>query len=594
MRGDFSRTTHRPNRHYSRVLLQQGRVLLDADWNEQVEIQLQAMRQMMRDLIGPHGGPSDALAFRVELAEADNEFVFTLGTGSEAVQVNEHKRAHTKRPPIGRYYVDGIMIEHDAKMTEGKPVKLGTAVGKNAFVFVYLEVWEQHVTWIEENKRFKLRSMREVALDGPDTCSRAQVRWAIEAEALPKQIVEYLQKLNEANGDDDSGERQRQVGHMWSQLRLQQLSQRGIKLWAGLTTQDIGAGDPCRDTAQPRYRGPENRLYRVEIHSVTDGVPAFKWSRENGSVVFPIAVDEDITFDEGKLTLALGIGSDPRFGLERGDIVELVTEVLDADGEAGPLFEVDNIDVSGRAVTLSAIGTSSMSLPPKNWALLRRWDQSLDSKRSKGSPAQMREGAIVIDGTDEFVLEDGIVVRFLIDKPADKPVEPPAERAEPAPEVAPGAEGLRFEELAAAGLSDLLIANNLVGVVARPAFASVQPFRADVVAVQPRVAMAVAAPPPAAARAAAPLPAPRPPALPPPASEPAPIEQASCRVGDYWLIPARTIPGDVEWRKLDELNEAFELPHGVARHYAPLAMIQIQDGQSSVIDLRRRFNGLAG
>ena len=35
MKGDFSRQTFDPKKHYSAVLMQQGRVQLDADWNEQ-------------------------------------------------------------------------------------------------------------------------------------------------------------------------------------------------------------------------------------------------------------------------------------------------------------------------------------------------------------------------------------------------------------------------------------------------------------------------------------------------------------------------------------------------------------------------------
>lgn len=39
MRGDYSRDTFRLARHYSSVRLQQGRVVTDADWNEQADIQ---------------------------------------------------------------------------------------------------------------------------------------------------------------------------------------------------------------------------------------------------------------------------------------------------------------------------------------------------------------------------------------------------------------------------------------------------------------------------------------------------------------------------------------------------------------------------
>ncbi|HEX6608229.1 MAG TPA: DUF6519 domain-containing protein, partial [Chloroflexia bacterium] len=39
MQGDITRSTFRPENHYDGVRMQQGRVQLDADWNEQVDIQ---------------------------------------------------------------------------------------------------------------------------------------------------------------------------------------------------------------------------------------------------------------------------------------------------------------------------------------------------------------------------------------------------------------------------------------------------------------------------------------------------------------------------------------------------------------------------
>ena len=38
MRGDFTRDSFNPAKAYTRVLMQQGRVQLDADWNEQNSI----------------------------------------------------------------------------------------------------------------------------------------------------------------------------------------------------------------------------------------------------------------------------------------------------------------------------------------------------------------------------------------------------------------------------------------------------------------------------------------------------------------------------------------------------------------------------
>jgi hypothetical protein len=40
MKGDFSRFTFKKEKHYSSVRMQQGRVQLDADWNEQMDIRI--------------------------------------------------------------------------------------------------------------------------------------------------------------------------------------------------------------------------------------------------------------------------------------------------------------------------------------------------------------------------------------------------------------------------------------------------------------------------------------------------------------------------------------------------------------------------
>jgi hypothetical protein len=58
MKGDFTRDTFDPIQQFSRVLMQQGRVQLDADWNEQVAIFWHYLRSLTTDLVGPHWGPS--------------------------------------------------------------------------------------------------------------------------------------------------------------------------------------------------------------------------------------------------------------------------------------------------------------------------------------------------------------------------------------------------------------------------------------------------------------------------------------------------------------------------------------------------------
>lgn len=58
MKGDFSRLA--TGRGYSRVLMQQGRLQTDADLNTQAALAAEAQAALVRDLVGPAGGPADA------------------------------------------------------------------------------------------------------------------------------------------------------------------------------------------------------------------------------------------------------------------------------------------------------------------------------------------------------------------------------------------------------------------------------------------------------------------------------------------------------------------------------------------------------
>src|SRR5438105_4597295 len=95
MKGDYSRDTFDPAKHFSRVLMQQGRVQLDADWNEQGAILLHYLQTLAADLIGSYGGPLDHLGFEIKPVPATDPTKLTdLSIG------------------FGRYYVDGILCEN--------------------------------------------------------------------------------------------------------------------------------------------------------------------------------------------------------------------------------------------------------------------------------------------------------------------------------------------------------------------------------------------------------------------------------------------------------------------------------------------------
>lgn len=69
MKADTTRTTFRRERHFSSVRMQQGRVTLDADFNEQVDIGAHRDVTLARDVVGGSGAPDDGFAgFQVQTA----------------------------------------------------------------------------------------------------------------------------------------------------------------------------------------------------------------------------------------------------------------------------------------------------------------------------------------------------------------------------------------------------------------------------------------------------------------------------------------------------------------------------------------------
>jgi len=157
MQADITRDTFDASNHYTRVLRQQGRVQLDADSNEQTAILLHYLQSLTADLIGPHGGPEYNLGFEVGSVEGDDKD-FTIGAG--------------------RYYIHGILCENESQEAtyKNQPDFHPHNDLPDPPFLIYLDVWERHLTYLEmEDMDGSVVSIRESALNGPDTATRAQV-----------------------------------------------------------------------------------------------------------------------------------------------------------------------------------------------------------------------------------------------------------------------------------------------------------------------------------------------------------------------------------------------------------------------------------
>ncbi|MGH3991422.1 MAG: DUF6519 domain-containing protein, partial [Pseudonocardiaceae bacterium] len=67
MKADLTRSTFSTQKHYSGVRMQQGRVQLDADWNEQVDIGAHLDETTRKDVIGRCGMPVHDAGFEISV-----------------------------------------------------------------------------------------------------------------------------------------------------------------------------------------------------------------------------------------------------------------------------------------------------------------------------------------------------------------------------------------------------------------------------------------------------------------------------------------------------------------------------------------------
>src|SRR5467141_3388906 len=130
MKSDITRDTFSIRNHFSRVISQQGRVMLDADTNEQTAILLHYLRTLAFDIIGPYAAPVMAPGFG--LTRDKDERLMIAG---------------------GRYYIHGLLVENERacsyndqpyySLPTDDPFGKALADKKDGRYWVYLDAWER-------------------------------------------------------------------------------------------------------------------------------------------------------------------------------------------------------------------------------------------------------------------------------------------------------------------------------------------------------------------------------------------------------------------------------------------------------------------
>ena len=494
MRVDVTRSTFRPERGYSGVIVQQGRVQLDADANEATAIDLARARAAGADVIGSSGVPRDADAFAVSVVDGDllvspgrlytdgilvdssvapvavvaltntTATLAALGTAGAAIEAcqwlsltapgmaERHLRVTDVAAAGGSISFTPALSDEEVAAFAGAGASVArvpsytsqphlpapplTTAGDPCPTLDLADgVWAAYLdVWERAVTAREDPWLREPALGGPDTTARRQVVWQIRLAQL------------DADPVADPG------------CRLLPLPDPGGMQARAQPTE--AAPSDCEVPAGAGYRRLENQLYRVEVHEPGPaGTATFKWSRENGSVVASWRGADNRTL------LVDSTGLDAVRGFAPGDRVEVTDRTRELAGVPGIFAEVERVDDAGLHLTADPPARADFDAH----AVVRRWDDRAGPRLIERPTA----------GDGWLPLEDGVEIRF-----------------------------------------------TATGVY---------------------------------------------------------------RTGDYWLVPARTATGDVEWPR-DTADGAAPLvrpPDGVAHHRSPLALIR-RDGAGtfSVTDCR--------
>jgi hypothetical protein len=425
MSGDYSRDSFDALRDYAGVFLQQGRAVLDSDWNEMVELFERRIRAATVDTIGRAVVPRETpLGFEIRLT----------GTGFEIGR--------------GRFYQSGRLLEcHGSANFDGADASLPDPVFDRArpgtdgpegvldemiappegdYVdyfnqpywptpddlpddgthLVYVVGWQREITPTE------LPEMLEPALDGLDTTTRWQTVWQVR-------VLPDVGDTATCGTPDDE---------------LAGWIDESSPSTARLTTDTIDIDDPedpCLVPPTEGYSGTENQFYRVEIHTVgatddngnplTQESARFKFSRENASVRTSVV---SIADDAESVTVGR-IGRDAVLRFRPGDWVEIIDDYRELNHRSGQMLRVADVDPETREIAfedaieadLVPSGGAGDTMTTRHTRLIR-WDQAgvirldddsewadLDDDGSDGLIPVPPAGSAV-------VLESGITVTF--------------------------------------------------------------------------------------------------------------------------------------------------------------------------------------
>lgn len=540
MKGDFSRDTFDRKKRYSGVLMQQGRVQLDADWNEQHSIQAHRTHTEAVDVIGAQGAPRGADGFRVDLVGGGADLSLSQGrlyVGGLLCELEESDPVPARLVALGS---DGLTVEQTS--ADGIPFGPGQWVEVRAAARPHTQL--RRVSQMDDATRTLTLTLRPTGFDaGEDLFVRRVVTYTTQPDhpapphttigsgqgASPPDFsppassppdfsppagVEGQRQLNLSPGQylvylhawqrhvtalDDPRVRETALGGPDTTTRVKNVWQ------VNLLRVDEAKGDCATEFARwKQLSAPPSGLMNARVQPVEDDqdpctLPPSAGYRRLENQLYRIEVHRGGTRDkatfkwsrdngsvqttveriEGDIVTVSGLGKDEVLGFTGGQWVEVVddeSELGSAQAEPRSLLRITGQPDDERGEI--TLSGSVAHLAGRRGLKLRRWDQA-GGNLDAGVAMTAADGAP--DSPGWIGLEGGVQVHF-----------------------SPG----------------------------------------------------------------------------------------TYRAGDYWLIPARTATGDIEWPPFEPrgAEPVPQPPHGIHHHYCRLALLKVVSrSEVTVADCRELF-----
>ncbi len=375
MGSDRARVTYDPRQQYRSVVMQQGRVTLEADWNEAEVIAGEEQRLETLDIVGPCGTADNG--YEIILPDPSSSYDFSVGSGtmyvggiraslSQAIDYSSQPDWLNYSDPLDPQdlsddAVDWVSPTSPAPVYPGGSTGVGAQGATDEFVYLYLR--EQEVSAVEDP------DLADVALGGPDTAARTRLLQHIVRVGC--QGADCLTGLNAA-------EAQWAAQGLYFNSSTMQLESQDTLL---VSFSNQGQSTPCQPQAQGGYLDPDNQLIRVQVAGIDPitGNPTFLWGFDNASFLYRISVTNTDPVTLKFASAPVDTNHQPVSG-QTVEVLRAAAELANGGYVAAlsgfPVTLNQSYDQDTQSITLP----SGVSLPP----------EYLDSTSSPPSPLFLR------------------------------------------------------------------------------------------------------------------------------------------------------------------------------------------------------------